>query len=967
MSVDTPIASRSPPDLPGSLEAAARAHYAAMAQASDMALPSLETLPGDAIRAFACSEYVALSCVRNPALLKDLLVSGDLTRSYVDGDGCHQAYRQRVLPVLTDCRDESALMNALRGLKRREMVRIAWRDIGGLAEFDETVAETSAFADTVLQASADRLYAWLCTDIGEPRDADGSPQPLVVFALGKLGAGELNFSSDIDLIFAFPHAGSTSGGRRQLANEEFFLRLGRQLIKVLSTRTAEGFVFRVDMRLRPFGTGGPLALSFDALEDYYQSHGRDWERYALIRARAVTGGEHWGDVLLERLRPFVYRRYLDFGALESMRDMKLLIEEEVARKGLADNIKLGPGGIREIEFTGQAFQMVRGGRLPDLRSRRILEVVRRLGERGLLPDYAVKDLAEAYRFLRTTEHRLQQVEDRQVHTLPRDSEDRERLAAGMGFSRWQSYARVLDQHRQRVNAQFSQVFGGMGEASDGDEELKLLWTGDLNGAEAATILTADGYRDAGSAWQLIERFKDSYTFKLLDERGRDRLVRLMPSLLRAIASQTEPVVTLQRVFQIIETIARRSAYLALLAERPLALSQLVRLCAASPWIARHLGRHPLLLDELLDPRSLYAPLAGTELVADIRQRLCAASPGDIEQEMEILRQFKQANVLHVAAADVAKVMPLMIVSDHLTEIAETSLAEVLRLAWRDLAARYGEPRCGDENARRVAPFAIAAYGKLGGIELGYGSDLDIVFLHGSEGPGQHTDGEKSVDNAVFFSRLAQRIIHYLTTATAEGTLYELDFRLRPQGASGLIVNGIEALRDYLFGEAWTWEHQALVRARVVAGDDGLTSRFREIRREVLLRERDDAELKREVRDMRARMRRELGSGNEPGFDLKQDAGGIADIEFMVQYGALRWASRLGAHLDYTDNIRLLEGFANARLMRTDAVEFLMDAYRAYRARVHALALQEETVVMGDGELDHYREGVTRIWNELMED
>jgi len=949
--------------LPAELNRVAGARYAALRESLGDALPALAALPGDAARVLACSGYVAHSCARHPDMLRGLLESGDLQRAY----GGDASYPRRTAAAIEATTDDAGLMLALRTLKRREMVRIAWRDIGSLADFEETLGETSAFADAVLQASVARLHHWLSSDTGEPRAGDDSPQHLVVLALGKLGAGELNFSSDIDLIFCFPEAGSTVGGRKVLSNDEYFRRLGQRLIKVLSERTDAGFVFRVDMRLRPFGTSGPMALNFDAFEDYYQSHGRDWERYALIRARAVTGEKGSGEAILERLRPFVYRRYLDFGVLESIRDMKALITDEVERKGLHDNIKLGPGGIREIEFTGQAFQMVRGGRQPELRDRRILKVLAILGERGHLPEYAVTDLSNAYRFLRTTEHRLQQVADRQEHTLPGEASARTSLAAGMGFADWDSFIPVLAQHRQRVSAQFSQIFGGQAETSDSDEALKSLWSGNLEADDAIAILQAEGYADAEEAWKHMERVRESYALKLMDERGRGRLARLIPDLLRAIASQPKPLATLPRVFHIVEAVARRSAYLALLAERPLALSQLVRLCAASPWIARELGRHPVLLDELLDPRSLYAPLELAALEADVDQRLSVTGSGDLEQEMEVLRQFKHANVLHVAAADVSRIMPLMLVSDHLTAIAETSLRTVLALAWRDMSARYGEPCMGDDGDRRPAPFAIAAYGKLGGLELGYGSDLDIVFLHGSCGARQQTDGAKCVDNAVFFARLGQRIIHYLTTATAEGTLYELDFRLRPAGAKGLLVNGVEALRDYLFNEAWTWEHQALVRARVVAGSPTLEARFAEIRREVLLMPRDPETLKREVREMRERMRAELGSGAGGEFDLKQDAGGIADIEFMVQYAALRWASRLESYLDFTDNIRLLEGISDASLMQVEDVELLTDAYRAYRARVHALALQEETTVKGDGDFDHYRKDVVAIWQALMED
>jgi glutamate-ammonia-ligase adenylyltransferase len=954
--------------LPAALAGTARERYAALRESVGDTLPGLDELPGDAERVLACSEYVAHNCTRHPAMLRELLAGGDLQRP-CDGSGAGD-YASRTAAAIEASSDDATLMHALRALKRREMVRIAWRDIGGLADFEETLRETSAFADAVLRQSVEKLHQWLSNDVGEPRGNNANPQQLVVLALGKLGAGELNFSSDIDLIFCFPEAGFTAGGRKQLSNDEYFRRLGQRLIKVLSERTDAGFVFRVDMRLRPFGSSGPMALNFDAFEDYYQSHGRAWERYALIRARAVTGDRQSGEAILERLRPFVYRRYLDFGALESIREMKAMITDEIERKGLHDNIKLGPGGIREIEFTGQAFQMVRGGRQPELRDGRILTVIKILGERGQLPEYAVQDLCEAYRFLRTTEHRLQQVADRQAHTLPGDAAGRSVLAVGMGFADWKSFAPVLDHHRQRVNAQFSQVFGSEVETSDSDEVLKSLWTGNMDAADAVSVLQAEGYSDAQEAWQHINRVRETYALKLMDDSGRGRLARLIPDLLRAIASQPESLATLQRVFHIIEAVARRSAYLALLAERPLALSQLVRLCAASPWIARQLGRHPVLLDELLDPRSLYAPLDQAALQADIDRRLSVVDDKDMEQEMEVLRHFKHANVLHVAAADVSRVMPLMVVSDHLTAIAEVSLRKVLTLSWRDMAARYGEPRMGDGDDTHPAPFAIAAYGKLGGLELGYGSDLDIVLLHGSSGSHQRTDGEKIVDNAVFFARLGQRIIHYLTTATAEGTLYELDFRLRPAGAKGLLVNGVEALRDYLLTEAWTWEHQALVRARVVAGSPALQSRFAEIRRELLLMSRDPETLKRDVREMRERMRRELGSGaSDPTgkFDLKQDAGGIADIEFMVQYAALRWAARLGDYLDFTDNIRLLEGIADARLMETRDVELLTDAYRAYRARVHALALQEETTVKSDGDFDHYRQGVVAIWQALMED
>jgi glutamate-ammonia-ligase adenylyltransferase len=963
--------SQQPAPLSGSLAALADERVEALRSA--LGRPASK-LPGDARRVLACSDFVFRTLTRDPEVAFDLFSSGDLDRTYpqvgADPDARPSSFayfRELAAHALAGIEDETVLGRAMRRLRQREMLRVAWRDIGALAQLEETLRDTSALADAIVEACTDWLHERLAAEAGVPTSADGEAQRLTVLGLGKLGACELNFSSDIDLIFTFARPGQTEGGRRNLDNEEYFARLGQRLIKALDELTEDGRVYRVDMRLRPFGTSGPLAMSFDAMEQYYQLHGRDWERYAMVRARVVAGDVTGGAKLVERLRPFVYRRYLDFGALGSMREMKRLITEEVARKGLTDNVKLGAGGIREVEFTGQAFQMVRGGRLPDLRGRRITAVLERIGTRELLPAHAVRHLVDAYRFLRTVEHRLQQVEDRQTHTLPSDDAGRARLAAGLGYPDWDTLSHDIVRHRMRVSAQFDQVFGAP-TSEDGEEDrLAVVWQPETEAETGSQLLAQAGFEDPQGAWEAVDAARGSNALRLMDNHGRERLTRVLPDLLRACAAQPNGVQTIRRALDIVETVARRSAYLALLAERPLALSQLVKLCSASPWIARQIARHPLLLDELLDSRTLYEPLPRTALEADLDARFAAVTPGDTEQEMEVLRQFKQASVLKVAAADVAHAMPLMVVSDHLTEIAETTLRKTLSLVWRDLVARYGEPRATVAGQRSTVPFAIAAYGKLGGIELGYGSDLDIVFVHGSAGDEQHTDGPKVVDNAIFFARLAQRLIHFLSTQTTEGVLYEVDSRLRPDGSAGLIVNGIEAVCRYLLEKAWTWEHQALVRARVVAGDAGLAARFAEIRREVMLAPRNPDELRESVRSMRERMRQALGSGARTGFDLKQDPGGIADIEFMVQYGALRWAEKLGDSLRYTDNIRLLEGFARAGLMPEEDSRFLMDAYRAYRARVHELALQEREIIEDETEFHTEREGVLCLWRRLMED
>ena len=938
------------------------AEFNASAERAGLTPPSITGLPGHPHRVWACSDYVVNNCTRHPDMLSDLIGSGDLLRAY----DAH-SYRGKVEVALANADDDTALMRGLRLCKRREMVRIAWRDISGLASFEETVDETSRFADSVLDTALGWVHTQLVAQRGVPTGEDGAPQALIVLALGKLGAQELNFSSDIDLIFGFAQSGFTTGATRALSNEEFFIRLARRFINLLSKTTEDGFVFRVDMRLRPFGAGGPLVSSLAAMEDYYQIHGRDWERYALIRARPVAGEIEQGYEFLERLRPFIYRRYIDFGALESLRDMKALIRAEVAHKGMQHNVKLGPGGIREIEFVGQAFQMVRGGRIPALRDRQILSVLRKLAENNFLPQYVVDELTDGYRVLRTTEHRLQQVDDQQTHALPDDAWEQQRLALAMGFESWADFEPVLEKHRTRVQSHFDQVFGAQTADEEEDPDgLVALWEDTLDAADTRTCLIQAGFTEADRALEVITKLRASYPIRSLSERGRSRIGRLMPVLLRVVSQRHNLYDTLHRTFSVIESIARRSVYLALLAERPLALTQLVRLCESSPMITRQFARHPMLLDELLDARTLYSPLERAALEEDLASHLSRVPPDDTEQVVDSLRHFKQSNVLRIAAADVAGAIPLEEVSKRLTEVAEIALQQTLKLAERDLIARHGLPRFKSGGTTRTAPFAVIAYGKFGGLELGYGSDLDLVFIHGSRGEAQFTNGARPIENTVFFVRLAQRIIHFLSTHTAAGILYTADARLRPSGADGLLVTSLENFEEYQFEEAWTWEHQALVRARFVAGDHELKSRFEEIRARTLMKERVTEDLRRDVREMRYRMRRELGSAGSDSFDIKQDAGGIADIEFMVQYAALRWSHKLRNSLKFTDNSRLLESMGANGLLEPDEVSALTDAYNHYREQVHAQALQEQTGHWAAAEFTTPRATVVALWRQLME-
>ncbi|MFC1603037.1 bifunctional [glutamate--ammonia ligase]-adenylyl-L-tyrosine phosphorylase/[glutamate--ammonia-ligase] adenylyltransferase [Pseudomonadota bacterium] len=905
------------------------------------------------------SDYVAQSCLRNPALLTTFVGNGELLKS-CPVDGMAKQLQERLAEVTS----EAALAKALRQFRCYQMVRIIWRDLAQLASLDETLEDLSVLADACIDEALNKLYGWACAEQGVPRDKEGVQQYLVVLGMGKLGARELNLSSDIDLIFTFPAHGEVEGGRRSISNEQFFLRLCQRLVQALNQQDANGFVFRVDVRLRPFGDSGPLAMSFAAMEDYYQTQAREWERYAMIKARVVAGDQEMGAELMEMLKPFVYRRYLDFGVIESIRDMKGLISQELKRKSMADNIKLGPGGIREIEFIGQAFQLVRGGRDPELQIRPILKVLQLLGEKDLLPAFVVRELTEAYVFLRLAENRLQAWQDQQTHSLPEDELGRLRLARSMDFDNWGSFYRELEQHRQRVQGQFNQVFAApQAEAEDEQRALIALWQGKLEDDEAHEILHGIGFNHPAKTLGRLQQLRHSHACRALGAKGGQRLEQLMPLLLEAIGQTSVADQVLERLVPLMEAIARRTAYIALLVERPLALSQLVRLSAQSLWISHQLTRHPVLLDELLDPRRLYEPLHRQDLEKELDSLLASLDADDLEQQMESLRQFAQSNMLRVAAADVTDAIPLMVVSDYLTEIAEVITARVLKLAWDSLVLVNGRPTdiLGEDTG-----FAVIGYGKLGGVELGYGSDLDMVFLHGGQNANAMTDGKRSVGTDVFYIRLGQRMVHMFTTRTPSGMLYEADMRLRPNGNSGMLASSLKAFEIYQDDDAWTWEHQALLRARAVAGDKKVIAEFNRIRNKILSRERDSEPLRKDVAEMREKMRQSLDKTKPGQFDLKQGSGGIADIEFMVQYAVLRWAHKCPDLLEWSDNIRLLESLSRHQLMAGEAADKLADAYRTLRTASHRKSLQDSPAIVPDDELVEERKLVQDIWRATME-
>jgi len=928
-------------------------------RALDATLPMcwLAELP----RVIAASEFAAAALLQDPQALAWLA-----RRETRAADPAAEPGAALAIAAST----EAEAMLELRVWRRREMLRIAWRELVGRASVAETLHDLSDFADEAVRASAAIAARLLAPLFGTPRSESGASVPMIVLGMGKLGGRELNFSSDIDLILLFGEAGETDGPRAT-ANEEYFQRLGRQFIRLLDQRTDQGFVFRVDMRLRPFGDSGPLVVSLAALEDYLQQHGRDWERYAWVKARPVVGADAYAPVYQDTVKPFVYRRYLDFGVFESLRDMKAMIAREVARRELDQDLKLGKGGIREIEFIVQSFQLVRGGGDRRLQGPSLLAVLPMLAGAKLLPPAVIEELREAYLVLRRAENLLQIIRDQQTHSLPAGAVDRLRLASGLRANLTESYdwpaaAAAIENARQSAAKAFEALVFGGPETPLARADAALDWLAQPGvplDAELAGIGFPAG--EIAAVIVMLQTYRDAAPYAKLDEVGRRRLRVILDRLLRAAATAASPALVTTRVLRILEAIGARASYLALLKEQPSALARLIDVCAISGFLARQIAEFPLLLDELIDANAFEELPTRKGFAQELAARTERMPSGDPERQVEALRQFQKAAVFAVALADLTDRLPLMTVSDRLTDIAELIVQCCMDLAWEQMTATYGVPHCGEhEEALRVARVAVIGYGKLGGIELGYGSDLDLVFLHDSAGEIQHTHGNRQLDNSVFFLRLGQRIVHLLTMHSASGRLYAVDMRLRPNGKGGFLMTGIDAFERYQHDDAWTWEHQALLRARAVGGDAALCARFSAARIRALTLDVDRDTLRSDVMEMRARMRRELSLARDGRFDIKQDAGGLADIEFLVQYWVLAAARRHPQVVTFTDNIRQLEALIHFGVVAEGTAHWLMEAYRVYRAVLHRSSLE------GDGErvvdaapYAATRARITAIWQE----
>ncbi|MFT3734561.1 MAG: bifunctional [glutamate--ammonia ligase]-adenylyl-L-tyrosine phosphorylase/[glutamate--ammonia-ligase] adenylyltransferase [Rhodocyclaceae bacterium] len=831
---------------------------------------------------------------------------------------------------------EANLGAQLRRLRAWVYAHAMARDLGGFAPLYEVTGAMSLLAEVAIETALRVTRDALGERHGTPRNAVGVEQALIVIGMGKLGGRELNVSSDIDLIFVFPEDGNTDG-RQPVSNFEFFTRLGRTLIGAIAEVTGEGFVFRVDMRLRPNGDSGPLVANFEMLEQYFIRQGREWERYAWIKARPLTGTCH--DELESIARPFVFRKYLDFGAINAMRALHAQIRREVARREMADNIKLGPGGIREIEFIAQAFQLIRGGRDAELREKPTLRVLDLLARRGLLPDDTVAELTAAYDFLRRLEHRIQYLDDAQTHLLPASPDDRLRVAQSMGYDSTDAMMAALDAHRAIVSRHFAGVFS---DPAAGEHALDETWAAPAGNDEARQSLEGLGFRDAATMAERLRSFREGPRYRAMTDETRQRLDALMPRVLALCGERPNPDETLSRMIDLLEAICRRAAYLALLQQYPVTLTRVVELVSSASWGARYLTQHPLLLDELLAAHKLEPAIEAQRFRSELAQSLDALGD-DTERQMDVMREAHHARVFRLLGHDLAGALSVEALSDRLTELADIVLGETLRQCWNKMPKRHrDEPR-----------FAVIAYGKLGGKELGYASDLDIVFLH----------DDPDTDAQLLYARLTQRISTWLSSRTSAGLLFETDLRLRPNGDAGLLVSSFEAFTQYQRESAWIWEHQALTRARFCAGDAALGERFEQFRRDLLSQPRDVTKLRDEVLAMREKMRAQHANKGE-GFELKHDEGGLIDVEFMVQYLVLAHTHRWPTLADNAGNIALLGRAADCGLLPAELATAAADAYRTLRHEQHALRLNEQKSRIFDDRLDPERDAVRKAWQHV---
>ncbi len=916
------------------------------------------------------SPFIRRVCVSQPNWLESLLSNDELQKNFTLDE-----YITLLKEAVINIDSVEALQKKLRQMRVAAFARIAWRDLQGYADVQQTLSDVSFFAEACVEETLQWCFKWQQSKVKNNNFIENLSQNIVIFALGKLGGAELNFSSDIDIVFAYSEelaqAPSHVGQQHEGEAAEFNLKVVQLFIKVLSEQTQDGFVFRVDTRLRPFGDSGTLIPSFQSIDQYFQSHGRDWERYAWVKARVVAGSRKVGGQFLADVIPFVYRRYLDYGAIQSLREMKLLIDAKASQEIAKENLKIGVGGIREIEFIVQMLQLIYGGKDSSIRARSTIKALQQLQIQGFLSEQWFQVLTAVYLFLRKAENNLQLREDQQEHCLPVDNRHQYHYAYLMGARDWQTFHAEYKKNTQAVNAIYrsllhDDMLEGQEVKADGFEN---VWLQLEDKEYCLNVLQEHFADDSQHIYKQLSLFSQSSLVLKLVPIGRTRLDRFMPLFMRQLLQFDEPVVVFNRFMNILKNIVQRSTYISLLLENEHKLEALFMLIHASPWISQFLATCPLLLDELLCVDESYQPPDIFEMQAQLELGL-ANIDGELEAYMEGLREFKHSQAIQIAAADIIENYPIMKVSDHLSWLAEVCLNSAVEFAHGELVEQYGEPNCELKGIDFAPEVLIVEYGKLGGLELGYGSDLDIVFLHNSVGENCETKGRgdelsHKTHNDIFFTRLVQKVIHILSTVSVGGKVFDIDLRLRPHGESGPVITSMRAYEHYLMNDAWLWEHQALVRARAITKSKILDDEFIRIRRKLLCQIRNTDEVRTSIRDMRNKMLDSNPVKHAGGFDIKKDVGGLIDIEFIVQFLVLSNASDQPQICEHTDNIRILDACEDMGVLDCKVVSDLKEIYLKYRKHLHRLSLRLLPEIVDESVFRDERSVVQKYWASLL--
>lgn len=923
------------------------------------------------LNAFAFSPFLVKVCQQYKGLIQQLhLPLSDMS-----------CYASDLKTIVNNAGDETAFNQLIRHYRHQQMAKVLFWDCLSKHSIERSLQHVSALADALIMCAYNWHFSRLAKRWGVPRNQ----QQLCIIAMGKLGGGELNFSSDIDLMFAYPEKGDTITHKKDASETDksksvehqlFFTRLAQKVIQALDQNTTDGQVFRVDMRLRPNGESGPLVIHFDAFEDYYQCQAREWERFAMVKARIVNPVSKYTRQLEDIISPFVYKRYIDFTSVESLRQLKLKIFADSRRKQLSNNIKLGKGGIREAEFIVQSFQLIRAGQHHALQNQSWLHVLDCLENTSYLQQNDATQLKYAYLFLRKLEHALQQIDNQQTQTLPAfdETDQWQRLCFYMQYDTTDKLLNNVEKATQTIHSIFNQLLANDLEEeyvpTDEHKQLKLLWVGDTSREELAAFFRARYSEDCVHELSLsLHTFKQKVEKSHLSSRGRERIDQLVPLLImdmqRELQNTTCIASAFERVIQIFTAVLGRTTYLDLLYENPNVRSQLLDLCEKSPWIAEQIRRFPLLLDELLSgayvkQQSTDIELISSEFEDELRQTTLRVEIEDVEQYMDVLRQFKLSQQLRIAAADLQGTLPIEKVSDKLTILAEVILKHAIQTAYQQMVNKFGAPQHTDDP---ILSFGAVAYGKLGGYELSYGSDLDLVFVY--DAPAEaFTAGSKRVSAQQFYIKLAQRVMHMLNTTLLLGQLYETDLRLRPAGNAGLLCCHISGFAHYQEKEAWTWEHQALVRSRMIFGGTSLRQLFTTIRNSTLSAMRDIAELKNDVSSMRIKLfEHSLKKSDKDAF--KHGMGGITDIEFLCQFWVLSMSQKHKVLTRWPDNLRILEEVAKLDLLDKNIAQKLKRYYLSQRDAMHRSQLLDTPLKVQLETLEETREDIFRIWQTIL--